>query len=230
MKKAFTLIELLIVVAIIAILAAIAVPNFLEAQVRSKVSRAKSDMRSLATAIESYAVDNKHYPSMVAPNYLDGDGFLNGPSVFNPGELGVSSRFIWLTTPQPYITSVFRDPFINPSVKYAYDPYGDILPTYDTYDYVSARTLSPSGALGGQRGAAGCSGAMWHIVSAGPDKKNCYGGGQDDYPLVTKEGGVDYDPTNGTISTGDIVRIGGGPGPLWSLLPAWDRIQNKKNF
>ena len=60
--KGFTLIELLIVVAIIAILAAIAVPNFLEAQVRAKVSRVKADMRSLATAIEAYVVDNNVYP------------------------------------------------------------------------------------------------------------------------------------------------------------------------
>lgn len=61
-KKGFTLIELLIVVAIIAILAAIAVPNFLEAQVRAKVSRAKADIRSLATALESYVVDNNNFP------------------------------------------------------------------------------------------------------------------------------------------------------------------------
>src|SRR5690242_3149963 len=61
--EGFTLIELLIVVAIIAILAAIAVPNFLEAQTRAKVSRVKNDQRALAVAIQSYQVDNNHYPA-----------------------------------------------------------------------------------------------------------------------------------------------------------------------
>jgi len=62
MEKAFTLIELLIVVAIIAILAAIAVPNLLEAQTRAKVSRVKADMRSVSTALETYRVDSNRYP------------------------------------------------------------------------------------------------------------------------------------------------------------------------
>lgn len=50
------------VVAIIAILAAIAVPNFLEAQTRSKVSRARADMRSISTGLESYCIDTNRYP------------------------------------------------------------------------------------------------------------------------------------------------------------------------
>lgn len=57
-NRAFTLIELLIVVAIIGILAAIAVPNFMNAQTRAKVSRAVSEQKTLAEACFMYALDN----------------------------------------------------------------------------------------------------------------------------------------------------------------------------
>ncbi len=60
--KGITLIELLIVVAIIAILAAIAVPNFLEAQVRSKCARATADLATTAAALEHYFADFSAYP------------------------------------------------------------------------------------------------------------------------------------------------------------------------
>ena len=61
-RRAFTLIELLIVIAIIAILALIALPNFLEAQMRAKLSATKANMRNIAVALEAYFVDYNAYP------------------------------------------------------------------------------------------------------------------------------------------------------------------------
>ena len=65
-QKGFTLIELLIVVAIIGIIAAIAIPNLLNAIDRGKQKRTMADMRSIGTAIESYAIDNNFYPQGMA--------------------------------------------------------------------------------------------------------------------------------------------------------------------
>ena len=71
-SKGFTLIELLIVVAIIGIIAAIAIPNLLNAIDRGKQKRTMADMRSIGTAVESYAVDNNVYPVAASAATLQG--------------------------------------------------------------------------------------------------------------------------------------------------------------
>lgn len=60
--RAFTILELLFVVATIAVLAAIGVPNFLEAQVRSKVARTRTDMATLDASLRAYFSDFNTYP------------------------------------------------------------------------------------------------------------------------------------------------------------------------
>ena len=69
-QKGFTLIELLIVVAIIGIIAAIAIPNLLNAIQRGKQKRTMGDMRTVATANESYSIDNNQYYSSVAADVV----------------------------------------------------------------------------------------------------------------------------------------------------------------
>jgi prepilin-type N-terminal cleavage/methylation domain-containing protein len=56
-KQAFTLVEIMIVVAIIAVLAAIAVPGFLRARKRSQASRVLNDLRLIDNACDMYAIE-----------------------------------------------------------------------------------------------------------------------------------------------------------------------------
>jgi type IV pilus assembly protein PilA len=61
-RKGFTLIELMVVIAIIIILAAIAIPNYLKMTERAKRSRLASDFATLATVLETFKTDWGTYP------------------------------------------------------------------------------------------------------------------------------------------------------------------------
>ena len=80
-KAAFTLVEIMIVVAIIALLAAIAVPGFLRARKRAQASRILNDLRLIDAAVDQYAIEtNKATGSAVAvtdwSNYLKKNSVL----------------------------------------------------------------------------------------------------------------------------------------------------------
>ena len=75
-RGGFTLIELMIVIAIIAILAAILVPNFIRARAQGQLTACKSNLKNIGTAMEMYSTDwSGKYPTAsglagLAPNYL----------------------------------------------------------------------------------------------------------------------------------------------------------------
>ncbi|MFH1738299.1 MAG: prepilin-type N-terminal cleavage/methylation domain-containing protein [bacterium] len=104
---AFTLIELLIVVAIIGILAAIAVPNFLNARMRATIARMETDMKALGDALMMYRIDNKCYWAQEGGNPY--------------------TELRRLTTPTSYIATIPEDPFRENSRLYQ--------STTNNYDY-----------------------------------------------------------------------------------------------
>lgn len=199
--KAFTLIELLIVVAIIAILAAIAVPNFLEAQVRSKVSRTKADMRSVATALEAYVIDNNKYP-------VDYSDTLVGVTVANT----FMGRLKYLTTPIAYITTLPEDFFAikaaegkAPTVSPAPYRQGGLVSgavirpvVYDYAKFDRSPHPYPDSISVWSEITSSPESVAWALNSPGPDISH--------HLYLGNSGIVIYDPTNGTVSRGQIIR------------------------
>jgi prepilin-type N-terminal cleavage/methylation domain-containing protein len=196
-RVAFTLIELLIVVAIIAILAAIAVPNFLEAQARAKVGRAKADMRTAAAALEMYAIDHNAYPTMIEAGFTGGAPFGTPP--LNQSELKWWYIPDALSTPVAYISSADlqcpfggnfdKEPYFPGRIwrRYGYENIKEMIGKADTFPILKPRY--PETAIEWSGG--------WRLQCVGPDK--------------LWNPSLLYDPTNGTISPGDIIRTQKAP-------------------
>jgi len=83
--KGFTLVEIMIVVAIIALLASIAVPNFLRARKRSQATRILEDLRMIDSAIDQYAIENNKVGGAAVPWTAVQQYLKNGSNLYNSG-------------------------------------------------------------------------------------------------------------------------------------------------
>lgn len=220
----FTLIELLIVVAIIAILAAIAVPNFLEAQTRAKVSRAKADMRSLHTAIESYHLDHSKYLYSNRPAFAI-------KIASRPNHRPTLER---LSTPIAYLNSAtaFIDPFLTRGIWNAGWTAKNELAANDKeasriYFYYARNERAGGNARWDQaENDSSLPVRWWMLESAGPDGYRYNGDKLNGNPAKAELSVAMYDASNGTVSDGSIWRGGGTP-PTQSERNFYDLIQGQ---
>ncbi len=218
-NTAFTLIELLLVVAIIGLLAAIAIPNFLSAQTRAKVSRVRSNLRSLGNAVEAYRVDNGAYPPMWDP--------VNVPWQYHD-----DAFFVSLTTPIAFISDIPIDPFRETEKIEIFETrWYDVWESKTYRTYYIYNKIWPEGVAQNKDGSEawdpeGISNRIkWAIKSTGPDlhynhywrDKMKISKGMDppaDYEWNDADGNpmypdyIRYDSTNGTNSFGDIFQVG----------------------
>jgi type II secretion system protein G len=195
----FTLIELLIVVLIIALLAAIAVPNLLEAQMRAKVARAKADLTSIALGLEAYRVDCGKFP--MARTYCAGMSASMDDYNLCPPEL---------TSPLAYLNSRPQDIFNRQH------PYKYLAPGRGwSNEVITILALWVPKSFPRDTGYAddvpwfdAKSPVPWALWSVGPSGAKPFDiSDAQHYPVPSR---VWYDPTNGTASTGVLTVLSTG--------------------
>ncbi len=178
----FTMIELTTVGIIILVLIGIALPNFLEAQIRARVTAAQSDATLLSQCLEEYYIANRTYPPNVVEKLPDGGLAGDG----NPDLRGCS--LILLTTPVVYVSDLPMDlfhPENEPSKAFDYVNFVDW-----TGSPISRETLGGKGS------------AAYLVGSVGPDNQpNTVCAKRPPTSLI-------YNPTNGTKSPGDLLVFG----------------------
>ena len=92
-RGGFTLVEIMIVVAIIALLAAIAVPNFLRARKRTQATQVLEDLRMLDAALDQYAIENNKQAAANA-NFTDLRAYIKtGSRLYSDGETAYGNAY-----------------------------------------------------------------------------------------------------------------------------------------
>jgi prepilin-type N-terminal cleavage/methylation domain-containing protein len=205
--RAFTLIELLIVIGILSVLSGLAVPTYMESLTRARISKAKSDMRMFALGVESYYVDYTDYP---LPDDFNGDRIPAETFDIDPLDTRIPTS---LTTPISYLGGLLDDPFKKDG------PFERRIYHYRTRSYFE-------GAYGPGEfedhvfelfGPSAMVQVHYLFLSRGPDqdREKPVGytwAGTSEVDPEPGTGLVLYDPTNGTLSGGDIAYLGAGFG------------------